>query len=538
MTDFQKCVLQEEIPPSFIPFLENRGIRNCASLFKLLHPDIDHLHSPFEMQNMDRAVARLKKAISSNEKILIYGDYDADGITSVALMLRILKKLGNNALYYIPNRLGDGYGMSIEGVKYAREKDVKLIITVDCGISAADEIKYANELGMDVIVTDHHKVLEKLPPAYAVLNPHRQDDNYPFKELAGVGVAFKLLQGFCEGIDMKTLLWNLDLVALGTMADAVSLRDENRIFAKLGMRVLKKGANAGIYALKDVAGTLGKRMTEHLVGFYLTPRLNASGRMGDADKGLELLMTSSPGRAKRLSKDIEALNIKRRDIQNRMTAEAVKMVKMNGKVVNVVFSSHWHRGVMGIVAARLSEKFNEPFIVMTAGKNGEVSGSGRSIDYIDIVEVLKECEDLLISYGGHSQACGVSLEEDRLPEFTERFTTFIKKKLRNEKVRKIYQIDSKISLNDINDKFLDTLDILSPFGIGFSSPVFLISDVKICRNKGWYACQRDKRIKIDAFRFNDISQNQRVNIIGNIGTDVKTGDPIFRVMDIGNSFSK
>ncbi len=531
MTDFQQCVLQEEIPSSFVPFLESRGIQSCSALFKLLHPDIDHLYSPFGMKDMHRAIVRLKKAISSNEKILIYGDYDVDGITSVALMLKMLKKLGNNALYYIPNRLEDGYGMSIEGVRYAKEKGVKLIITVDCGISAADEIKYADELGMDVIVTDHHKVSEKLPPAYAVLNPHRQDDNYPFKELAGVGVAFKLLQGLYEGTDMKTLLWNLDLVALGTLADAVSLRDENRIFAKFGMRILKKGTNAGIYALKDVAGALGKKITEHLVGFYLAPRLNASGRMGNADKGLELLMTGRPDKAKRLSKDIEMLNIKRKDIQNRMTAEAIKMAKINGKVVNVVFSSRWHRGVMGIVAARLSEKFNEPFIVMTAGKNGEVSGSGRSVKYIDIVDVLKECDDLLISYGGHSQACGVSLEKDRLPEFTERFTTIIKTKLRNEKVRKTYKVDSEISLDVIDNKFLDTLDILSPFGIGFTSPIFLVPDVKICRNKGWYACQGNKRIKIDVFRFNDISQNERVNIIGNVGIDVKTGDPIFRLMD-------
>jgi len=530
MKEFQKCVVNEGIHTILVPFLQNRGIKTCDELFQFLHPDINQLHSPFLMKDMEKAVSRLKRAIAHNEKILVYGDYDVDGITSTALLLRMLKKLGNSALYYIPNRIEDGYGMHIEGIKYAKEKGVNLIITVDCGIKAVEEVRYARSLGIDVIITDHHLLGDKLPPAIAILNPHSPNDNYPFKELAGVGVVFKLLQGLFDKTSQELLLWNLDLVALGTLSDAVSLYNENRIFAKFGLRILKKGKNMGIYALKEQVNMLNKKVTEENIAFKLAPRLNATGRLGKAEIGLKLLLTDDIKTGRGLAREIETMNLTRRKIQNRMTSEAIDIVRMKNEPINVVSSLDWHRGVIGIVASRLVERFNEPFIVIAMdGDTGY--GSGRSVEYINIIEVLNGCEELLLKYGGHSQACGITIEKQKLQEFSRRFTQEVQKRLNNTH-KSILSVDNEILLSDIDDELIHSLEVLSPFGEGFSPPVFLLRDIEICGSNPLLACKSKKRIKIDTFSIPNIPSHQNINLIGNIILNPHTNKPRFRVIGI------
>ena len=532
MSEFQQCVINEGIHPAFIPFLKNRGIKTCNELFKILHPDIDQLHSPFLMKDMGKAVARLKKAISYKEKILIYGDYDVDGITSTALLMRILKKMGNKALYYIPNRIEDGYGMNIDGIKYAKEKGANLIITVDCGIKAIEQVRYAHSLGIDVIITDHHLPGEKLPAAVAILNPHRNGENYPFKELSGVGVAFKLLQGIFDSQNQDSLLWNLDLVALGTLADSVSLYDENRIFGKFGLKIPERGKNIGLYALKERVKLLNKKVTENNIAFELAPRLNATGRLGEAETGLKLLVTDDINIGRKLASEIETMNLTRKKIQNRMVLEATNIIQMKIEPINVVYSEDWHRGVMGIVASRLIEKFHEPFIVLTMDGDNAY-GSGRSVEYINIMEILDECKDLLLRYGGHPQACGITIEKDKLPVFSKRFTQKVQKKLNNlpySHHKRIPRIDNELLLSEIDNKFIDSLDVLSPFGEGFSSPIFLIKDVTIYGNKNLIIKQGDRKMKIDRFSIKNMPQNKSISIIGNIDLNTDTDEPIIRVI--------
>lgn len=537
MNEFQKCVINESIHPVFVPFFKNRGIKTCDALFKILHPDIDQLHSPFLMKDMDSAVARLKKAISLKEKIMVYGDYDVDGITSTSLLLRIFKKLGNEALYYIPNRIEDGYGMNMEGIRYAKEKGVDLIITVDCGIKAIEQVKYAHSLGIDVIITDHHLPGDELPPAAAILNPHRKDDEYPFKDLSGVGVAFKLLHGILDKQHQDSLLWNLDLVALGTLADSVYLYDENRIFVKFGLRILEKGKNIGLCALKEQIKLLSRKITENSIAFELAPRLNSAGRLGEAEAGVKLLVTDDIKIGRKLVSKIETMNLTRKKIQNRMVSEAANIIRMQSEPINVVYSRNWHRGVMGIVASRLVEEFNEPFIVLTVDRD-TAYGSGRSIGPINIMGILDENKGLILKYGGHPQACGITIEEDKLPEFSKRFTQGVQERLNNISYpshRRDLKVDNELLLTDIDDKFINSLDMLSPFGEGFSSPVFLIKDVKICGNKNPVICQGDKKMKIHRFSIRNIPQNKNVNIIGNIDLDEDINKPVFRIMNFSSS---
>ncbi len=530
MSEFKRCVINEGIHPVLIPFFKNRGIKTCDALFKILHPDIAQLHSPFLMKDMDRAVVRLKKAISHKEKILVYGDYDVDGITSTALLLRMLKELGNEALYYIPNRIEDGYGMNTEGIKYAKEKGIDLIITVDCGIKAIEQIKYAHSLGIDVVITDHHLPGDKLPPAEAILNPHRNNDDYPFKELSGVGVAFKFLQGVFGAKRQESLLWNLDLVALGTLADLVYLNDENRIFVKFGLRILEKGKNIGLYALKEQIKLLSRKITEDSIAFELAPRLNSAGRLGEAEAGVKLLVTDDIKMGRKLVSKIETMNLTRKKIQNRMVSEAINIIRMNIEPTNVVYSRDWHRGVMGIVASRLVEEFNEPFVVFAVDRD-TAYGSGRSVDPINIMDILDESKELFLKYGGHPQACGITIEKDKLPEFSKRFTQGVQKRLNNASYshgRKNAKIDNELVLTDIDDKFINSLEILSPFGEGFSPPVFLMKDVKICGDKNPVVCQENRKIKVNRFSIKNIPKNRNINIIGHIDL---SREPVFRIIN-------
>ena len=471
------------IPGVLAKLLIQRGITNFFEAKEYFRPTLDTLHDPFKMNGMEEASTRLINAITSKEKICVYGDYDVDGTCAAALMYLFLKELGADVEVYIPNRLTEGYGVSITSIDGFAAKGVTLLITVDCGITAVEEVAHATTKGIDTIVCDHHQPKEELPKAVAVLDPLKPGCNYPFKYLSGAGVAFKLARavGFRIGKQEMPLKY-LDLVALAGAADIVPLLDENRVLVREGLDLINRNPRPGILALIRVARLEPGDLSAGKIVFTIAPRINAVGRMGDAQRAVELFTTTNFDDAKRLAQVLEDENIERRKIDEATFSHAVNRVEQNIDFENelgiVLHGEEWHPGVIGIVASRLVEKYYRPSVMLST-IDGVAKGSARSISGFNIYEALESCQDLLLQFGGHAAAAGLAIEIDKVAAFKERFNKFLKEKLQDSDIIPVIKIDTKISLSEITPKFIRILDQFSPFGPGNMRPVFLAEGVSV-----------------------------------------------------------
>jgi single-stranded-DNA-specific exonuclease len=460
-----------------------RGIKTFPEAKSFFRPSIDSLHNPFLMDQMDEATMRVIKALAENQKICIFGDYDVDGTCATALLYLFLKELDANVDYYIPKRLTEGYGLSSAGIDYISSQGTSLLITVDCGITAIDETKYANKNGIDVIICDHHQPKEVLPEAVAVLDPLKPNCGYPFKFLSGAGIALKLAQGIADRIGKRILpLRYLDLVALAGAADIVPLVDENRILVKEGLSLINSEPRPGILAIIDSSGISPGNLTSGQVVFTIAPRINAVGRLGDARRAVELLITNNKNEAKELAKILEIENYERRKIDVDTFDDALDLVENSLNLTNdlaiILHQEEWHPGVIGIVASRLVEKYYRPTIMLTT-VDGVAKGSARSISNFNIYEALKKCEDVLIHFGGHQAAAGLAVEVEKLEEFKNKFNRIVRESLLEDDLSPEINIDSVLKFSEITPKFLRVLDQFSPFGPGNMRPIFLSRDVKV-----------------------------------------------------------
>jgi single-stranded-DNA-specific exonuclease len=463
--------------------LIQRGINNFYEAKTFFRPSLDALHDPYLMNGMHDASHRVLEALTNNEKICVYGDYDVDGTCSAALMYLFLKELGADVMTYIPNRLTEGYGMSVQSIDYIKKQGVKLIITVDCGITAVDEIDHANSLGIDTVVCDHHQSKEQLPKAYAILDPIKPGCNYPFKHLSGAGVAFKLARAVGDRIGKKPMpLKYLDLVALAGAADIVPLIDENRVLVKEGLEIINKNPRPGIAALIKLARMEAGSLTAGQIVFTVAPRINAVGRLGDANRAVELFTTDDPQKAMELAQVLEDENIKRRTIDEATFSHAIDIVENSVNFDTdygiVLHENDWHPGVIGIVASRLVEKFHKPTVMLTT-IDGVAKGSARSVPGFNIYDALHNCEDLLLQFGGHEAAAGLAVEIDKLDDFRKRFNLILKQCMKEEDIFPEIHIDAKISFSEISAKFIRILDQFSPFGPGNMRPFFLSENVSL-----------------------------------------------------------
>jgi single-stranded-DNA-specific exonuclease len=466
---------------SRILFLRNIHNFNQAKFF--FRSSLESLFDPFLMDGMDAASYRIIHALTENQPILIYGDYDVDGTCSTAILYLFLKELGANVDFYIPKRLTEGYGLSKPGIDFAKSKNISLIISVDCGITAVEETRYANSLNIDVIICDHHQPKETLPEAFAVLDPIKPNCNYPYKFLSGAGVAFKLAQGISDRIGKRELpLQYLDLVALACAADIVPLTGENRILVKEGLHRINTNPRPGIMALiKNASIEPGNLNTGQIV-FTIAPRINAVGRLGDAQRAVELLITDDNARAMDLAEVLESENYQRRKIDEDTFGDALNLIEnsfnMEEDIAIILHQEKWHPGVIGIVASRLVEKYYRPAIMLTT-VDGIAKGSARSISSFNIYEALKKCEDLLIHFGGHQAAAGLAVEIGKIDEFKSKFNRIVRETVKEDDLLQEIVIDSKIKFSEITAKFLRIMDQLAPFGPGNMRPIFLAEDVEV-----------------------------------------------------------
>ena len=465
--------------------LANRGIESLKSSHDFFNPSKDQLHDPFMMKNMDIAVNRISKNIQNQKPILIFGDYDVDGTTGASLLYLGLKDLNAIVEYYIPHREKEGYGLSAGGIDYAQSVGADLLITCDCGINAFEPVDYANEHGVDIIITDHHIPDKKLPNAYAVLNPKQKGCEYPFKGLCGCGVAFKLISALSEksGIGQNVGLNYLDLVALATSADMVPILDENRVLVHGGLDQLEESKSPGIHQLLVQTGLVGESLNVGKLVFGLAPKINAAGRMGDANRTVELLTTSDKTRAEELASILVRENKRRQLIQEDIVNDAIRLVHSqvdleNNKVV-IIGSKGWHPGVVGIVASRIKDEFSRPAIVIAFDKEGIGKGSARSIPNLDLYEALSYAAKFLEGYGGHPMAAGLTVREDKFENFKSLFLRNVNKILTNDDLIPAISIDGEMALTDINSRFMRFLEKLGPFGPGNMRPKFVSRNLSI-----------------------------------------------------------
>ena len=476
----QKKISQElSITPVLAQILLNRGIRNASEAEKFLNTKIEHLHSPFSFSQMDKSVELIKHAAKNKDKVMIYGDYDVDGMTSVALLKHTLKKIGIDALHYLPHRVKEGYGLNKNIVGLAKEKKIKLLITVDCGTSNHKEIAALRRNHVEVIVTDHHEPAGSvLPDASGMINPKLKDAGYPYRDLAGVGVAYKL----CQALTNSLLLEDLDLVTLGTIADVVPLTGENRIITKEGLKNFPQTKRPGLQALINNAGIKDRKFTPTYISFIIGPRLNASGRMSSAETSLKLLMSEVASEAEELAKLVEAENRQRQKVEGQIMAEAEaiisKEINFKDHQVIVIAKEDWHQGVLGIVAAKLADRFYRPAIVISLNEK-MCKGSGRSIKNFHLFDALVECKELLHTFGGHAHAAGLTIAKDSVGEFRKTINRLAKEKLSLEDLIPSLDIDLEVGLADLNDKVATELEMLEPYGAGNPEPLFYTRNLKI-----------------------------------------------------------
>lgn len=470
--------------PVISELLVQRGITTVDEAERFFHPSLRYLHDPFLMPGMDRAVERLNKALGSKERILVYGDYDVDGTTAVALVYKYIRNFYSNIDYYIPTRDDEGYGISNAVIDMAAEQGVKLIIILDCGIKANAEIAYARSLGIDFIICDHHVPDEELPDAVVILNPKLEGSTYPCSHLSGCGVGFKFMQAFAmsNALAPADLEGMLDLVAVSIAADLVPMVDENRVMTYHGLRRLNSNPNLGLRAIIRICGLVGKEITISDVIFKIGPRINASGRMQSGREAVELLVARDSTDALHRARAIDQYNRDRKELDKRITEEANDIISQRGeaeadKKALVIYNKNWHRGIIGIVASRLTELYYKPSVVLTLS-NGLATGSSRSVQGFDVYRAVESARDLLENFGGHTYAVGLSLKEENIPEFSRRFEEYVAKNILPSQRQPLLEIDAVITFSEITSTFFAMLNRFNPFGPGNQKPVFCTRNVK------------------------------------------------------------
>ena len=462
--------------------LVKRGVTTFEQARSFFRPSLDDLHDPFLIKDMDSAVERLRKAITAEEKILVYGDYDVDGTTAVALVYSFLRRYSSNVDFYIPDRYDEGYGVSLKGIDWASDNKFGLIITLDCGIKAASKVRYAADKGIDMIICDHHLPEEEIPPAVAVLDPKREDCNYPFDDLSGCGVGFKLVQAYSQryGIPFETLIPLLDLLVVSISSDLVTMVGENRVLAHFGLKQLNENPRKGLLAMINLSKLEPGHITIDDIVFKIGPRINAAGRMETGRLAVELLTAADDRTANFIGNKVNDNNTERKNIDREITGEAIEMVS-SGKALassnaTIVYNPIWNKGVVGIVASRLVEAYYKPTVVLTKS-NGFVTGSARSVAGFDLYEAIESCADLLENFGGHVYAAGLTLKEENLAEFSRRLDEFIGKKITREMLTPVTNIDCELDFSQITPKFFRILKQFQPFGPGNGNPVFMTENV-------------------------------------------------------------
>ncbi|HEY9340097.1 MAG TPA: single-stranded-DNA-specific exonuclease RecJ [Hanamia sp.] len=498
------------VSSSLCKMLVQRGMDTFEKAKDFFRPQLSQLHDPFLMKDMDKAVQRILLAINNNQKILIFGDYDVDGTTSVAIVYRFLKKIycQENIDFYIPHRYKEGYGVSRQGIDFAKENGFDLIISLDCGIKSVDLIGYACTLGLDFIVCDHHLPDDELPPAIAVLNAKRKDCNYPYKELCGCGVGFKLITALSQrlGIDEEEYLCYLDLVVTAIGADIVSITGENRILAYYGLQRLNATPCAGIKALIELSGAKNKFTINNVV-FIIAPRVNAAGRMDDATKAVKLFIEEDFTKAKEFAEMLHSDNSDRKDADSTITEEALAMIANDEIMVKrkstVLFQSHWHKGVVGIVASRLIEKYYRPTVVLTLGEKF-VGGSARSVPGFNLYEAIHACRDYLIGYGGHFAAAGMTMHPDNVIAFSNKFEEVVSSTIDPRLLIPELIIDTEITFKNINEKFFKIIKQMEPYGPGNLRPVFITKKVQ---NTEWTRIVKEQHIRF-------VVKNENITLTG------------------------
>jgi len=469
------------VSESLATLMVQRSITTPEEAHAFFNPSLNYLHDPFLMKDMNIAVDRLSTAIKKNEKILVYGDYDVDGTTAVALVYSFLKEQYSNVEYYIPDRYKEGYGVSIQGIDFAVENKCKLIITLDCGIKAVEKIRYAKTKGLEVIICDHHFPGEKIPEALAVLDPKQPGCSYPYKELSGCGVGFKLVHAYSRihGIPFSKIANYLDLVAVSIASDIVPITGENRVLAYFGLKQLNESPQTGLREIIREAEVCRALTVEDIV-FKLGPRINAAGRMETGSRAVELLISNDTTLATGISKEINTYNNERRNVDRVITTEAMRMISENYRNTNakttVLFNPSWKKGVIGIVASRLIETYYRPTVILTES-NGFATGSARSVQGYDLYQAIEACSDLLESFGGHMFAAGLTLKKENIQPFMERFENYVNSTITEEQLLPRVLIDTELSFSEINEKFFNVMSQFQPFGPGNMSPVFVSRNV-------------------------------------------------------------
>ena len=515
--------------------LVNRNITKKKDVEKFLNPTRNDFYNPFLMTDMEKAVDRILIAIKNKEKVTIYGDYDVDGITSITVLKSFLKDVGLEVDTYIPNRIDEGYGLNKKAIEKIKENGCQLMITVDCGISGIEEVEYANSLGIETIVTDHHEVGDVLPNALAVVDNKRKDSTYPFRELAGVGVAFKLIQAIGIKLELKEeeYLKYLDIVAVGTISDIVPLVDENRVITKLGLKLIRQTKNIGLKSIINSSGY--SKIDSNTISFGVAPRINACGRMGKAEEALKLLLSKNLNEAQELTRKLNDHNRERQDIEKRIFEDAIKQIEEKSLANNrtiVVAGQNWHHGVIGIVSSKITDMYFKPSILLCL-EDGIGKGSGRSVPGFDLHEALTKCLDTIDKFGGHAMAVGITVKEDKIPEFKEEFEK-IAIDSHIEEIMPIINIDAKVNLSNINREMVESLKQLEPFGEGNKMPIFVFKNLRIDSIR---ALSEGKHLKMTLKDNNTIISSIGFNI-GKMAEDYKIGDRIdvVGVLEI-NSFN-
>jgi len=471
------------IPLTIARVLTNRNVLTAEAAETFLNGTLKDLHDPYLMKGMDKAVSRVEEAIRNKEKILIFGDYDVDGVLSVVLLIRALAGLGAEVDYFIPERLKEGYGIKEAHLQIVKERGARLVMSVDCGVKAVDFTAKAREAGVDVIITDHHRPGDALPEAVALLNPVLRESGYPFPSLAGVGVVFKLLQALLEKRGKSAQLEHYaKLVAIGTIADVADLRGENRLLVKHGLKGLEKVSNRGLRHLLDQCGLLDRKVSEGDVGFRIAPRINAAGRMGAAGDAVRLFFSDDDDESLRLARRLSELNLQRQKEEDKIYSEALNRIR-EGSLdrryrMLVLGCETWHRGIIGIVASKLKDYFYRPVLLFTY-EDGKAHGSGRSISELSLIECLDACRDIFLDYGGHTLAVGCVLPRERMGLLKERINQVVGARLKDDDLQKKVRIDSRLNLAEIQSSFLDSYVRLAPFGVGNPKPTFLSEGVEV-----------------------------------------------------------
>lgn len=483
ISDIRNLKAKVQLPDKLLRILYSRGITDYHKVVKFFKPTKEKLYDPFLMKDCDVATDRIIKAINDKEKILVLGDYDVDGTCGASMFHLFLKHFGLESLVYIPDRIKEGYGISLNAIEKAKNENIKLMVAIDCGITAYDKIEYAKTFGVEFIICDHHQPPEQIPEALAVLDPLRKDCSYPYKFLCGTGVAFKLIQAVCQKQNQIEFANSLiDFVALATSSDIVPITDENRILVNEGFKLINSKPRPSLKTLMEKVGLKENSINTNNIVYSLAPRINAVGRLGDAKRAVELLTSEDPRELGELALTLDLENTNRRELDKTITDDAFKIfeeINKNGKYYSIVlYNKEWHPGVIGIVAARLVEKYNVPSIVLTY-VSGVAKGSARSINGFNLYEALKKCEDKLIQFGGHCHAAGLEISIDKIDEFREIFNEIAKEELTKNELQPEIEIDSELRFDEINNVFVNILSFFEPYGPGNSVPVFVTDNVQV-----------------------------------------------------------